>query len=153
VDDKEVVRVPTERWLRVKKYILVDWALDAKKGKGKPVAGQTYDMTIDWIEVQQRERDLDDVPAGFSARPTLSDARGAGRTITCTPNVKASQIEYRWYKNGEPIVGKTEATFVEDADSASKALRCHVRAVSLLNQPEAWTAESKAVNTAAPRVP
>lgn len=140
VDDKEVVRVPTERWLLVRKYILVDWALDEKKGKAKPVAGQAYDLTIDWIEVQQRERDLAVVPAAFSGRPALAGARGAGKTITCTPHVTASQIEYRWYRNGEPIVGATGPTFVEDAGSAGQELRCHVRAVSLLNQPEAWTA-------------
>ena len=148
VDDKEVVRVPTEKWLRTKKYIMVDWALRAKERPA--VAGQTYDMTIDWIEVQQRERDLADVPRGFRARPALSGARGAGRTITCAPNVEASQIEYRWYKNGEPIVGATQASFTEDANSAGKSLRCHVRAVSLLNQPEAWTAEIKPAGAAAP---
>lgn len=142
IDEKEVVRVPTENWISLRKYILVDWALRAKERPA--VAGQTYDMTIDWIEVQQRERDLAKVPAGFSARPILSGTRGAGSTITCTPNVKASQIEYRWYKNGEPVVGKTEATFVEDADSVGKAIRCHIRAVSLVNQPEAWSAEMKA---------
>ncbi|HOF17976.1 MAG TPA: RNB domain-containing ribonuclease, partial [Phycisphaerae bacterium] len=38
----------------------------------------------------------------------------------------------------------------EDADSAAKSLRCHVRAVSLLNQPEAWTAEMKPAGAAAP---
>ncbi len=139
IDDKEVVRVPTESWILVKKYILVDWALRAKERA--PVIGKTYDMTIDWIEVQQRERDLAVVPAGFNSRPVLSGERGAGKTITCTPNVKASQIEYRWYKNGEPVVGATGATFTEDGDSAGKSLRCNVRAVSLLNQPEAWTAE------------
>ncbi len=140
VDDKEVVRVPTERWLTVRKYILVDWALAAGKGKGQAMPSEAYDMTIDWIEVQQRERDLAAVPAGFQARPTLSGPRGVGSKLVCTPHVQASQLEYRWYKNGEPIPGATGSTFVDDGDSAGKSLRCHVRAVSLLNQPEAWTA-------------
>jgi hypothetical protein len=140
VDDKEVVRVPTGRWLLVPKYILVDWALDAKKGKAKAVPDQTYDMTIDWIEVQQRERDLADIPSGFSGRPSLSGTRGAGHTITCAPYVSASQIEYRWYADGQPIVGATGPTLLENAVSAGKSLRCQVRAVSLLNQPAAWTA-------------
>jgi hypothetical protein len=47
-------------------------------------------MTIDWIEVQQRERDLDDVPTGFSARPNLIGERGIDKTITCDPQVVAS---------------------------------------------------------------
>ncbi|MDF3129489.1 hypothetical protein P0Y35_09815 [Kiritimatiellaeota bacterium B1221] len=150
VDDKEVARVPSESWMRVRRYIMIDWAL--REWENTAVDGQIYDMTIDWIEVQQRERDLDNVPAAFTALPTLSGTRGAGNTITCTPNVSASQIEYRWYKNGEPIVGETGATFVEDADSESKFLRCHVRAVSLLNQPEAWTAEMTLPDTEAPSV-
>ncbi|WFB37795.1 fibronectin type III domain-containing protein [Kiritimatiellota bacterium B12222] len=151
VDDKEVARVPTEAWMLVRRYIMVDWAL--REWENEAVDGQIYDMTIDWIEVQQRERDLEVVPVAFNALPILSGTRGAGNVITCTPNVTASQIEYRWYENGEPIVGVTESTFVEDAESETKVLRCQVRAVSLLDQPEAWTAELGLPDTEAPSVP
>jgi hypothetical protein len=75
--------VPTEP-----KYIFVDWAYRSKERAADPE--QTYDMTIDWIEVQQRERDLDDVPTGFSARPNLIGERGIDKTITCDPQVVAS---------------------------------------------------------------
>jgi hypothetical protein len=142
VDDKEAARVPTKPWLSLQKYIMIDWALRANENPA--VSGETYDMTIDWVEVWQRERWLDDVPTGFSARPTLSGTRAIGNTITCTPNTTASQIQFHWFKDGEPIVAAESATFVETADSAAKALRVHVRALSLLNQPEAWTAEMPA---------
>ncbi|WFB37772.1 fibronectin type III domain-containing protein [Kiritimatiellota bacterium B12222] len=151
VDDKEVARVPTEAWMLVKRYIMVDWAL--REWENAAVDGEIYDMTIDWIEVQQRERDLDDVPSAFNTLPILTGTRGIGNTITCTPNVSASQLEYRWYKNGEPIVGETGPTFVEDADSVTKNLRCHVRAVSLLDQPEAWSATLTLPDTEAPTPP
>ena len=150
VDDKEVARVPSEAWMLVRRYIMVDWAL--REWENEAVDGEIYDMTIDWIEVQQRERDLEIAPSAFTALPTLSGTRGLGNTITCTPNVSASQIEYRWYKDGEPIVGEINATFVEDADSANKTLRCHVRAVSLLDQPEAWTAKMGLPDTTPPSV-
>ncbi|MCE3250026.1 MAG: hypothetical protein K0R41_3851, partial [Geminicoccaceae bacterium] len=60
-------------------------------------------------------------------------------TITCTPNTTGSQIDFRWYANGEPMVGATGATFVETTNSVGKPLRCHVTNWSLLDQPQAWT--------------
>jgi hypothetical protein len=138
VDDKEVSRVPTAPWLLVKKYLIVDWAYRANENPATP--GQTYDMVVDWIEVQQKETDLAVVPKFFTARPTLTGTRGAGQTVTCSPKVTASQIEYRWYRNGEPILGATAATYVQTSADTGKALRCHVRAASLLDQPEAWSA-------------
>ena len=73
-DDQEVARMPTTPWLLRPKHLIVDWAYRASERAARP--GQVYDMVIDWIEVQQRESDLARVPAGFSARPTLSVADG-----------------------------------------------------------------------------
>jgi hypothetical protein len=136
VDDKEACRVPTIGPLTRPVYLILDFAYRSAQGAGVP--GQLYDMTVDWVEVQQRERWLG-VPSGFSARPTLAGNRGVGLTVTCTPNATASQIEYRWYKSGAPIVGAMNATFVDTDATITKELRCHVMLVSELNQPESWT--------------
>ena len=129
-DDQEVARMPTTPWLLRPKHLIVDWAYRASERAARP--GQVYDMVIDWIEVQQRESDLARVPAGFSARPTLSVADGIA---ALTPNTSPGQHEYRWYRDGVPVVGATGTT-----QPAAGGLRAHVRNLSLWHQPEAWTA-------------
>lgn len=145
IDGYEVVRVPTTPELAAKKYIIVDFAYEQNKGRAQPDPGQTYDMVIDYIRVRQTETDLARVPPGFSALPAFSGEASPGQKLTVVPNVNASQIECLWYRDGVPIVGETGTSYELSSQDAGHKIRCHVRAVSVLDQPEAWTPESETV--------
>jgi beta-glucanase (GH16 family) len=145
IDGYEVARVPTTPELAAKKYIMVDFAYDDKKGGAPPDPSQTYDMVIDYIRVRQTETDLARVPPGFSALPAFSGQASSGQALTVVPNVIASQIEYLWYRDGVPIVGETGTSYELSSQDVGHKIRCHVRAVSLLDHPEAWSAESATV--------
>ncbi|MFK0687653.1 hypothetical protein ACFX5Q_05530 [Mesorhizobium sp. IMUNJ 23033] len=145
IDGWEVARVPTSPELAAKKYIMVDFAYDQNKGRAQPDPSQTYDMVIDYIKVRQTETDLARVPPGFSALPTLSGRASPSQALTVVPNVVASQIECLWYRDGVPIVGETGTSYELGSQDMGHKIRCHVRAVSVLDQPEAWTPESETV--------
>ncbi|CAN7706540.1 hypothetical protein LJR234_006060 [Mesorhizobium amorphae] len=145
IDGWEVARVPTSPELAAKKYIMVDFAYDQNKGRAQPDPSQTYDMVIDYIRVRQSETDLARVPPGFSALPTLSGRASPSQALTVVPNVIASQIECLWYRDGVPIVSNTGTGYEPGSRDIGHKIRCHVRAVSLLGQPEAWTPESETV--------
>ena len=121
--------MPTTPWLLRPRHHIISWAYRAQERSATP--GQVYDMVIDWVEVWQRESDLAAVPAGFSARPTLSVADGVA---TLTPNT-VGQLEVRWYAIGVPSVSASGPNHL-----ALPGLRAHVRNLSLWHQPEAWTA-------------
>jgi beta-glucanase (GH16 family) len=145
VDGYEVARVPTTPELAAPKYIMVDFAYDKRKGRVTPDPTQTYDMVIDYIRVRQKESDLARIPSGFDALPMLSGRAVPGHTLSVITNTSARNIEYLWYRDGAPIVGEVGASYLLRADDSGHKIRCHVRALSLLNQPEAWTAESETV--------
>lgn len=145
LDGREVARVPTTPELRAPKYLLVDWAYDTNKG-AVAVQGETYDMTIDWIRVRQKETDLALVPVGFSARPSIAGTLTVGQPLTATPNTTAGTLEYRWYRDGVPLPAALASTYVLQAEDAGHTLRVHVRALSLVNQPEAWSASTGVVS-------
>ena len=145
IDGLEVARVPTRPELAAKKYIMVDFAYDENKGRGQPDPSQTYDMVIDYIRVRQTETDLARVPPAFSALPALSGRASPSQKLTVVPNVVASQIECLWYRDGVPIVGETGTGYELGSQDIGHKIRCHVRAVSVLDQPEAWTPESETV--------
>jgi hypothetical protein len=145
VDGFEVARVSTSPELAAKKYILVDFAYEMKKGKIPADPSQIYDLVIDYIRVRQKVSDLAKVPQGFDELPALSGEARLGSTLTVLPNVEASQIEYLWYRDGVPILGQTGVSCRLGTADAGHRIRCHVRAPSLLDQPEAWTAESAVV--------
>ena len=128
-DEHEVARMPTRPWLLRPRHHIISWAYRAQERAATP--GHVYDMVIDWVEIWQRESDLAAVPAGFSARPTLSVADGVA---TLTPNT-VGQLEVRWYAIGVPSVGASGPNH-----PALPGLRAHVRNLSLWHQPEAWTA-------------
>jgi hypothetical protein len=137
VDGLELGRRQVSQEILRPKHMILTFSY--RQARGTEVPGGVYGMEIDYVEIQQLEADLSVVPTGFSARPTLAGIRGLGNTITCTPNTTGSQIDFRWYANGEPMVGATGATFVETTNSVGKPLRCHVTNWSLLDQPQAWT--------------
>ncbi|RWD52849.1 MAG: hypothetical protein EOS25_00360 [Mesorhizobium sp.] len=145
IDGYEVARCPTTPELAAQKYIMVDLGFRSGRGGVLPDPSETYDMAIDYIRVRQKESDLAEVPAGFARLPELSGSASIGSTLSVQPNVPASHLEYLWYRDGVPIVGATAATYKLNARDAGHRIRCQVRALSLLDQPEAWTAEADVV--------
>jgi beta-glucanase (GH16 family) len=146
IDGQEVARVPTTPELAAPKYIMVDFAYDKNKGRAAPDVSQTYDMVIDYIRVRQKIADLQQIPAGFDALPALSGNGAPGNSLTVIPKTRAKHIEYRWYRDGVPIVGEVGASYLLRADDSGHKIRCHVCALSLLDQPAAWTSESETVS-------
>jgi hypothetical protein len=145
IDGLEVARVPTTPELAAPKYIMVDFAYDKAKGRAALDVSQAYDMVIDYIRVRQTIADLQKVPTGFAALPVLSGKAAPGNTLTVMPETTARHIEYRWYRDGVPIIGELGASYLLQKDDSGHKIRCHVRALSLLDQPAAWTAESQIV--------
>jgi beta-glucanase (GH16 family) len=145
IDGLEVARVPTTPELAAPKYIMVDFAYDKAKGRAALDVSQAYDMVIDYIRVRQTIADLQKVPTGFAALPVLSGKAAPGNTLTVMPETTARHIEYRWYRDGVPIIGELGASYLLQKDDSGHKIRCHVRALSLLDQPAAWTAESEIV--------
>jgi hypothetical protein len=77
--------------------------------------------------------------------PVFSGEASPVQELTVVPNVIASQIECLWYRDGVPIVDETGTSYELSSRDTGHKIRCHVRAVSVLNQPEAWTPESETV--------
>jgi beta-glucanase (GH16 family) len=146
LDGYEVARVPTTPELVAPKYIMVDFAFDERKGRALPDPSQTYDMVIDYVRVRKKASDLAKVPPGFDALPALSGRAVSGSKLSVIPNTSASHIEYLWYRDGVPMVGVVGASCTLGVDDLGHKIRCHVRAPSLLDQPEAWTEESEIVH-------
>ncbi|MER8503650.1 MULTISPECIES: hypothetical protein [unclassified Mesorhizobium] len=142
IDGYEVARCATTPELAAQKYIMVNLGFRSGKGGILPDPSETYDMVIDYIRVRQKESDLAKVPAGFGQLPELSGSASIGSTLSVQPNVPASLLEYLWYRDGIPIIGETGAKYKINASDAGHRIRCQVRALSLLDQPEAWTAEA-----------
>jgi hypothetical protein len=145
VDGQEVARVPTTPELTALKYILVDFAYDQHKGRAALDVSQTYDMVIDYIRVRQKIADLQQIPDGFDGLPILSGKAALGNTLTVVPHTRAKHIEYRWYRDGVPIFGEVGPSYVLRPGDSGHKIRCHVSALSLLDQPAAWTGESETV--------
>jgi beta-glucanase (GH16 family) len=145
IDGYEVARVPTTPELKAPKYIMVDFGYGERRGRAAPDISQTYDMVIDYIRVRQKIADLTQIPSGFDALPLLSGKVAPGNRLTVIPKTSAEHVEYRWYRDGAPIIGEVDASYLLRADDSGHKIRCHVRALSLLDQPEAWTSESETV--------
>jgi hypothetical protein len=145
VDGLEVARVKSSTELKADKYIMVDFAYTRRQGRALPDLAAQYDMVIDYIKVRQLRSELAQVPPGFKALPSLSGTPRVGSILTVAPNVSASQIEYRWYRNGKPILGESNETYTLISKDVGQRIRCHVRAASLRDQPHAWSPESAAV--------
>lgn len=139
IDGVEVGRVPTSPELSADKYIFVDWAYVPNKGRGTIDPAQTYDMTIDYIKVMQKENSLQAVPTGFSALPSLAGNATVGSTLTVTPNTAGSYLEYYWYRDGVPIPTAITASYIPASDDVGHTIRCQVRNMSIDTQPCGWS--------------
>jgi hypothetical protein len=141
IDGYEVTRYPTVHPLFESQNIIVDFAYRSADGAGN--TAHVYEMEIDYIKLMKPASSLDSYPVEYTARPTLAGSFVVGQTITCTPNVTSSQIEYLWYRSdGTPIPGVTANTYVLTSAEVGKGIRVNVRAWALKDCPEAWTALS-----------
>jgi len=139
IDGVEVSRTPTSPELLARKYLMVDWALEPAKGAPPPDPSRSYDMVIDFIRILQTRSDMAAKPEAFDRRPALSGRAAPGATLAVDPSVMASQISYAWHRNAKPILGATGPTLRLSPADAGARIRCLVCAVSLRDQPEAWT--------------
>jgi hypothetical protein len=141
VDGYEVVRYPTPKALKEPINTIIDFAYRASSGAAN--TAESYEMEIDYVKFMKPASSLAVVPAEFTARPTLSGTFAVGQTITCVPNITASQIDYRWYRSdGTAIIGHTASTYVLTSAEAGLGIMANVKAWSLKDAPEAWTATS-----------
>lgn len=153
IDGQELCRFQTPAPMKEPLAINFDLALKTTgSGNGGllPAVDKTatYDCEIDYIKVMKPITSLAVVPAAFTARPTLSGTFAVGRTITCTPNVGGSHVQYLWYRtDGTPIIGATGPTLTLTAAEEGQSIRCHVIALSQKDRPEAWTADSAIVQS------
>lgn len=145
IDDEEMCRTPTATFYTGLKYLIANFALDAAHGDRTPDPSETFDMVFDYIKVMQKSTDLTVIPTGFSGLPTIAGTTTSGSTLTVTPNTTGTQIEYRWYRDGVPIVTPIGTTYQLVAADVGHKIRVHVKNKSLVNQPEAWTAETATI--------
>lgn len=144
VDGEELFSVPVHAAMLKPKYLIANHALDVGHGDRVPASSEVFDMVFDYVEVMQSNTDLAVVATGFSALPTIAGYPFVGQTLTATPNTVGTQLEYRWYRDGVPIVTATASTYVVQSADIGHALRVHVKNLSLVNQPEAWAVATAA---------
>lgn len=145
VDGLEICRIPTIPELLERYVLLVDWAYRSAENVATP--GQTYDFTIDYVKVMRKATELAEFPAAFSARPTLAGTPTVPNQFTLNPRITSDQLQVHWYRDGVPVVNRTDSlTYVLAAGDVGHKIRASVRAMDLIDQPEAWTAESATIS-------
>tara|TARA_R110002096_G_scaffold42144_14_gene113775 strand:- start:310 stop:2718 length:2409 start_codon:yes stop_codon:yes gene_type:complete len=138
----EVCRCPTAPIYLERIDLQFNYAL--KASHGKPKDGERQDFVVDWIEVLQRSDEIAKVPEPFTGRPSLSGTNTAGSTITCDPNlVGIRDIRYFWFSDGYPLTWGPRNHFTLGEAEAGTEIRCLVKAVGALDQPEAWSSPLK----------
>ena len=134
----EVCRAPTPPSYLERLDLQLDYALKGKHGEPKP--GERQDFIVDWVEVLQKTRQIEETPEPFTARPELSGGNGAGDVVTCEPNLPGiSDVRYYWFADGYPLTWGPDDQIRLGPAEAGKSIRCMVKAVGALNMPEAWS--------------
>ena len=152
IDGVELARVETPSEYLQRLYMIADYAL---KDKGqKPDRTVRHDMTIDYIEVLQRTDQVADFTAPFEARPTLTGKAQVEQTLTCTPNLPSElrDLRFYWYSDGYPRGFGLSPEYTVRPDDVGTEIRCMVKAVGALDQPEAWTEATPRVREFAPTI-
>ena len=135
----ELFRGPTAEIYLRPLDLQLDYALKGKQ-HGEPGSGKTQQMLVDWIEVLQKTDQLAELPEAFRERPTLRGSVQAGQTVTCEPHLPGIRdVRYFWFADGYPLTWGPDATLKIGPEHEGKAIRCMVKAVGALDQPEAWT--------------
>ncbi|MCM8537727.1 MAG: hypothetical protein NE334_17430 [Lentisphaeraceae bacterium] len=133
----EVGRAPTPATYLERLDIQVNYALHGKNGYPKT---ERQDFTIDFIEVLQKKKQLEEVPAIYSAQPELSGDLSIGSVIECKANLKDIQdVRYYWFADGYPLTYGTSSKYTITKAEAGKEIRCMVMAAGAMDMPEAWS--------------
>ncbi|MDA3874448.1 MAG: hypothetical protein PF795_10885, partial [Kiritimatiellae bacterium] len=134
----EVVRCPTPDLYLQELDLQLDYAL--KTFDKMPTDTDRLDFDVDFVEVLQKTEDIEHLPDVYTARPELSGDNVAGGVVTCDPKVEGvSDIRYFWYADGYPLTYGPDNTYTLTGADAGKEIRCRVKAVGALNQPEVWS--------------
>ena len=140
----EICRAKTAPTYLERLDIQVNYALHGKNGYPK---SERQDFVIDFIEVMQKTRQLEAVPAPFTSLPELSGQPFAGTVLECKANLKGiTDIRYYWFADGYPLnYGLSNKYKITEAD-AGKEIRCMVKAVGAMDMPEAWSPKLRIKN-------
>jgi hypothetical protein len=95
---------------------------------------------------------------GILTRPTISGTTTVGSTLTSTTGTwtnSPTTFRYQWNRNGQSIIGATNATYVVGAKDLGKSITCTVRAINPAGTGYATSNALNAqaqiiINTAAP---
>ncbi|MEO0678285.1 MAG: hypothetical protein AAFZ02_12090, partial [Pseudomonadota bacterium] len=139
LDGLEIARIETPPEYLERLYMIADYAL---KPGPEPDRERPYGMEIDRIEVLQPASHLARLPAAFEGHPVVSLSED-GATAQCTARftVPVSDIRYAWFaQDGYPLGFGPDPRRVLAPSKKRTGLRCMVRAVGLVDQPEAWSA-------------
>lgn len=134
----EIARCPTAPTYLERLDLQIDYALKGKKGEG---AGERQTFDVDWVEVEQKTSRVEAWGAPFTARPVLMGEAAVGSTVRCDPKLEGvSDVRYYWFADGYPLTYGSDPSYTLTTAEAGTELRCMVKAVGALDQPEAWTA-------------
>ena len=135
----ELYRCATPKEFLERKYLIIDYALRANDGLPDP--SRSHDIDIDFIEVLQKTRDLAAPSTFFKSLPKLIGEPVSDSTIECKIDLQQSikDVWYHWYVDGYPRVAGLSPKFQLTAEDRGRNIRCMVRAVGAINQPEAWS--------------
>lgn len=134
----EICRAPTAPTYLERLDLQLDYALKTKHGE--PPAGERQDFIVDWIEVLQKTKQVEQTPAPFAARPEITGGNKAGDVVSCEANLTGiTDIRYYWFADGYPLTWGPQDKIRLGPAEAGKSIRCMVKAVGALDMPEAWS--------------
>jgi hypothetical protein len=133
----ELGRVKTPPIYLERLDIQLDYALKLQNGEPK---NNKESFVIDWIEVLQKSEQLAQVPEPFHALPLLEGEMKVGSIVNCQSNLAGiTDIRYYWFIDGYPVTYSSSNKYQIRQNDNGKGIRCMVKAVGALNQPEAWS--------------
>ncbi|MDQ8206294.1 hypothetical protein QEH52_02160 [Coraliomargarita sp. SDUM461003] len=134
----EVGRVPTPATYLEEVDLQLDYAMKSHNGTGAPKNGERQDFFVDYVEVLQLSSEIEELPAPFISRPTIT--LQDDNTVVCEANVDGiSDLRYYWYADGYPLTYGASNSYKLTKDDIGKNIRCQVKAVGALDNPDAWS--------------
>jgi hypothetical protein len=141
----ELFRCRTPAEYRERLYLIFSQGL--RKAFGEPDRDAKHSMLIGSVEVLQKTARLQSFTAPFTALPNLQGQAQVGEKLVCHAALPPSIIDvwYYWYADGYPRGYSPSPTYAVRPQDRGASIRCMVKAVGALGQPEAWTAPTDAV--------
>ncbi|MEM6888847.1 MAG: hypothetical protein AAGA97_00635 [Pseudomonadota bacterium] len=139
LDGRELARVKTPVEFLQRIYLIADYALRLEYGE--PDRDARHDMVLDYVEVLQRTDKLDELPKGFLTRPVMNGDLTIGKILQCGAELDSdtADIWYFWYSDGYPRGFSPSSEYKVTTLDAGTHLRCMMKLVGLVEQPEAWS--------------